>query len=200
MNIKKLLTLVSLSIIFFACSSDDGAPEQTDTMIIDEAPEQTNTIIINTIESSKKLAFTDETITLNIDASGFSNLEITSNNEDTSITRINETTYNVNSTSAADILVNLNVNKATGPDEISHRILKETHSTICEPLRILFNRSMQEHSYPSSWKLANVMPLFKKGDHDTPSNYRPISLISCVGKVMERVIFKHMYNFFTLML
>ena len=96
----------------------------------------------------------------------------------------------------SDILLNLNVNKATGPDEISHRMLKETHSTICQPLCILFNRSMQENSYPNCWKLANVMPLFKKGDHDTPSNYRPISLISCVGKVMERVIFKHMYNFF----
>ena len=39
------------------------------------------------------------------------------------------------------------------------------------------------------------MPLYKKGDKDLPSNYRPISLISCLRKIMERVIFKHIYNF-----
>ena len=57
-----------------------------------------------------------------------------------------------------------------------------------------FNRSIHEGIYPNSWKTAFVLPLFKKGDRDTVSNYRPISLISCVGKVMERVVFKHIYN------
>ncbi len=88
-----------------------------------------------------------------------------------------------------DVLTNLVVNKANGPDEISHRMLKETSRTICIPLSILFNRSIQENIYPDCWKLANVMPLFKKNEKDIPSNYRPISLISCVGKVMERVVF-----------
>ena len=41
-----------------------------------------------------------------------------------------------------------------------------------------------------------VMPLFKKGDANTPSNYRPISLLSCLGKLMERVVYKHLYNHF----
>ena len=53
---------------------------------------------------------------------------------------------------------------------------------------------MQENYYPTCWKLAHVMPLFKKDDYDMPSNYRPISLISCVGKAMEHVSFKHKYN------
>jgi sarcosine oxidase/L-pipecolate oxidase len=44
--------------------------------------------------------------------------------------------------------------------------------------------------YPSSWKNALVTAIFKKGDTSLPSNYRPISLISCVGKVMERIIYK----------
>ncbi len=86
------------------------------------------------------------------------------------------------------------INKASGPDEISHKMLKETSKTICLPLSIVFNRSIQEASYPNCWKKANVMPLFKKGNRDMPANYRPISLISCVGKVMERVVFKHVYN------
>ena len=94
-----------------------------------------------------------------------------------------------------DILANLNINKANGPDEISHRMLKETRFSICTPLSIIFNRSMQENIFPELWKESNVMPLFKKGDKNLVSNYRPISLISCVGKEMERVIFKYVYNY-----
>ncbi len=94
-----------------------------------------------------------------------------------------------------DVLSNLVTNKASGPDEISHRMLKETRMTISEPLQILFSRSLSSGNYPNIWKIANVMPVFKKGDSSMPSNYRPISLISCVGKVMERVIFKHIYNY-----
>ncbi len=93
------------------------------------------------------------------------------------------------------MLSNLVVNKASGPDEISHRMLRETSTSLCRPLAILFNRSIQESNYPNNWKIANVMPLFKKGDKSSPSNYRAISLISCVGKVMERVVFKHIYNY-----
>ena len=94
-----------------------------------------------------------------------------------------------------DVLSNLSINKATGPDSISHRMLKETSQTVCNPLRIIFNRSIQEQKYPDTWKLANVMPLFKKGEKHKVSNYRPISLISCVGKVLERIVFKYLYNY-----
>jgi Reverse transcriptase (RNA-dependent DNA polymerase) len=73
-------------------------------------------------------------------------------------------------------------------------MLKSTARTICKPLCILFNLSLNSCAYPDSWKSANVMPLFKKGERNVTSNYRPISLISCVGKVMERIVFKHVYN------
>lgn len=48
--------------------------------------------------------------------------------------------------------------------------------------------------FPSQWKIASVMPLFKKGDKLLTSNYRPISLLSTVGKVFERIVFKHIFN------
>ena len=89
----------------------------------------------------------------------------------------------------------LNINKASGDNGISHKMLKETAHTISKPLLILFNRSLQECIFPSSWKHANVMPLFKKGSKHLTSNYRPISLLSCVGKVFERIMFKHIYNY-----
>ena len=87
------------------------------------------------------------------------------------------------------------INKASGPDGVSHRMLKFVSNTLCIPLCILVNMSLRQCVYPSLWKAANVMPLFKKGDISFVSNYRPISLISCVGKVFERILFKRIDNF-----
>ena len=58
----------------------------------------------------------------------------------------------------------------------------------------MFNKSVQQSKYPSNWKIAHVIAIFKKGDTSLPSNYRPISLISCVGTLMERIVYKHVYN------
>ncbi|MEW8546519.1 MAG: reverse transcriptase family protein, partial [Candidatus Thiodiazotropha sp.] len=95
-----------------------------------------------------------------------------------------------------DVIRILEVNKACGQDLVSHTMLKMTCDTVVKPLHILINRSLSECTFPTLWKKAIVMPLFKKGSPDTPSNYRPISLISTVGKLMERVVYKHLYNFF----
>jgi hypothetical protein len=65
---------------------------------------------------------------------------------------------------------------------------------IAKPLKIIFNKSLAQGKYPSAWKIAHVISIFKKRDSSLPSNYRPISLISCVGKVMERIVYKHVYN------
>ena len=73
-------------------------------------------------------------------------------------------------------------------------MLKISPEKIAIPLQIIFNKSLRQCKYPSSWKNAHVIAIFKKGDTSLPSNYRPISLISCVGKVMERIIYKHVYN------
>ena len=94
-----------------------------------------------------------------------------------------------------DILDNLKLGKASGPDLISHNMLKGTSKTICRPLQLLFNMSLRSSQFPKLWKNATVLPLYKKGDRHEVSNYRPVSLISCVGKVFERVVYKHMYNF-----
>lgn len=92
-----------------------------------------------------------------------------------------------------DILDILNVNKASGLDMISKRMLKYTSASISKPLEILFNRSIQEGVFPEIWKLAQVVPMYKKGEKSMPENYRPLSSLSNVGKGMERVVFKHIY-------
>ena len=88
----------------------------------------------------------------------------------------------------------LNVNKATGPDIISNKMLKPVSKEISLPLSILFNRSFREGKFANLWKRANVLPLFKQGDKSLPSNYRPVSLLSGVGKIQEKLVFKHIYN------
>ena len=95
-----------------------------------------------------------------------------------------------------DILKILKLNKASGNDNISHNMLKNTAETVCEPLQILFNLSLNQCVFPLSWKTAIVIPLHKKNERFLPSNYRPISLLSCVSKVFERVVHKYLHNFF----
>ena len=103
--------------------------------------------------------------------------------------------FNITIDEIKDVLLNLKLGKAVGNDKISHNMLKHTASTVCKPLEIIFNCSLQTGRFPQMWKSAIIIALFKKGIKSDPTNYRPISLLSCVGKVFERVIFKYIYNF-----
>ena len=94
-----------------------------------------------------------------------------------------------------DVLKLLKVSKASGPDLLSPRLLKEGSEILAVHLAKLFNRSLSTSYFPPSWKQANVVPVFKKGDKTNVSNYRPISLLSCIGKVFEKCIFKHLHNY-----
>jgi len=66
--------------------------------------------------------------------------------------------------------------KPMDPDNIPPRVLKEAAHVIALLLTELFRRSLQSGELPLDWRLANITPIFKKGDHSLPSNYRPISL------------------------
>ena len=95
-----------------------------------------------------------------------------------------------------DQLKNLNSKKPGGPDEITPNLIKTFNTNLIKPLTLLFNRSLQLGQVPSQWKMANVSAIFKgKGSEDDPSNYRPISITSCVGKILEKIIFKYLYNY-----
>ena len=93
------------------------------------------------------------------------------------------------------VLASLDVSKASGPDGISPILLKEAAPSVAPSLAKLFNLSLEKKAFPYDWKKANVTPILKKGDPSLCSNYRPISLLSCVAKVFERVIFKYVFNF-----
>ena len=89
----------------------------------------------------------------------------------------------------------LNPNKATGPDGISNKMLKAVAKEVSVPLNILFNRSFREGKFTNIWKSSNVIPIPKKGDSSDPSNFRPVSLLSNIAKLQERIVFKNVYNF-----
>ena len=88
----------------------------------------------------------------------------------------------------ASLLSDLNPNKAQGPDQINGKILKCCSSSLAKPLSLLFTLSYSSGSIPNEWKLANVVPVHKKGSKKDVTNYRPISLTCIIMKVYERVI------------
>ncbi|MCG7881047.1 MAG: hypothetical protein JAY96_05605 [Candidatus Thiodiazotropha endolucinida] len=92
------------------------------------------------------------------------------------------------------ILKTLIIGKACGPDCINNRILKATAESISEPVTNLFNMSLRISIVPDIWKGANVSPIHKKDDKSSVENYRPISLISSVGKTFEKAVYKHVHN------
>ena len=94
------------------------------------------------------------------------------------------------------MLLSLDTTKASGPDGISSKLLKEAAPVISPSLAKLYNCSLSNRQFPSAWKRANVSPLYKKGPENSCNNYRPVSLLSCVGKVLEKIVFKHVFNFF----
>ena len=89
----------------------------------------------------------------------------------------------------------LDANKAVGPDLIHNKLLLASADYISEPLSIIFNKCLYESRFPCSWKTAHVTPIHKKGPKNTCNNYRPISLLSCVGKLFEKCVQKHIFNY-----
>ena len=93
-----------------------------------------------------------------------------------------------NTTTIYNVLKQLNPNKSQGPDNISGRLLKNCAMSISHPLSILFNIFFRIVSLPDEWKIANVVPVHKKGDKTCIENYRPISLTCIVSKILEKCI------------
>jgi len=84
------------------------------------------------------------------------------------------------------LIKKLNVNKSPGPDNIGPVLVKLMESAIIDPLSYIFNLSLSTGKVPTKMKLAKVIPVFKKGQTDLVSNYRPISLLSIFDKLLEK--------------
>ena len=98
-------------------------------------------------------------------------------------------------TEVENTLKNLDTSKAVGPDLIHNKVLKMASPAISNALTLMFNRSLSESRFPDCWKKAYVTPIHKKESKSVCGNYRPISLLSCVGKVLEKCIQKRIFRF-----
>ena len=97
----------------------------------------------------------------------------------------------------AKIIRKLNVKKSFGYDLISNKIVQVTHETISSYLEVLFHKCLKEGVFPDSFKIAQVIPLFKGGDRQDLNCYRPISLLPTISKIFERILATRVINFFT---
>ena len=93
------------------------------------------------------------------------------------------------------ILKSLNVKKASGPDLLSNRILRECALSLAKPLQQLFNFSLSSGIFPAQWKVSNTCPIYKTAERNKKNNYRPVSLLCNKSKVLETIVFKHLYLF-----
>ncbi|XP_064919062.1 uncharacterized protein LOC135579494 isoform X2 [Columba livia] len=84
-------------------------------------------------------------------------------------------------------LNSLDIHKSTGPDGMHPRVLREPAEVTAGPLSVIFAKSWETGEVPEDWRKANVTAVFKKGKKEDPGNYRPVSLTSVPGKVMEQL-------------
>ena len=94
------------------------------------------------------------------------------------------------------ILRSTNVRKAAGIDDLSGRFLKDGSRVLSKPISELCNLSIKLGSFPDACKIAKLKPLFKKGSKTNPSNYRPISLLPLISKIIEKLIHEQTSSFF----
>jgi hypothetical protein len=85
------------------------------------------------------------------------------------------------------IITTMPSNKSPGPDKISMRIIKDCLPVILGPLTDIINNSFTTSAFPESWKIAEMIPLLKEGDHEVAANNRPLSILKVLSKICEKV-------------
>ena len=101
----------------------------------------------------------------------------------------NLSTINLTVNEVQKQLEQLNYHKAQGPDKIPTIILKQKAQALAPSITNIFNSSLEQGIVPDKWKKANIIPVHKKGSKLQATNYRPISLLPTLSKVLERCIY-----------
>ena len=112
----------------------------------------------------------------------------------------NRNPHSVELTEASDeevykIIMSLNGKKSCGHDNIRPNHLKQCVSSLKDPITHVLNTSIRSGTVPQKLKIAKVIPVYKKDERSDPSNYRPISLLSILDKILEKLICKRLVDF-----
>ena len=84
---------------------------------------------------------------------------------------------------------------SSGHDRVSNTLLKKLGKSLSYPLGIIFNQSIASGCFPDMMKIAEVIPLYKGKEEDHVVNYRPVSLLMTISKVLEKIIYNRLYKF-----
>ncbi|KFQ02761.1 hypothetical protein N330_02777, partial [Leptosomus discolor] len=88
----------------------------------------------------------------------------------------------------SDLLHHSDAHKSMRTDGLHPRVLKELVEVLTKPLSIIYQKSWLTGEVPVDWRIANMTPIYKKGQKEDPGNYRPVSLTLVPGKVMEQIV------------
>ena len=93
------------------------------------------------------------------------------------------------------IISSLNIAKSSGPNSIPTNILHLLKEEICNPLTKIYNLSLSTGKHPDVLKISKTIPVYKKGSRLLVGNYRPISLLSNLNKILEKIVHNRVYTF-----
>ena len=95
------------------------------------------------------------------------------------------------------LLGNLKSKTSTAVDQLDNFAVKIAADHLAEPLHHVITLSIMQQRFPRSWKLAKIVPLHKKDSQMKRENYRPVAILSPLSKVLEKVMYEHLYNYFS---
>ena len=98
-------------------------------------------------------------------------------------------TIDITDVEIEQVLENLKLNKATGADKLGNIILKQCSKSLSKSLKLVLQTALNKGVYPKYCKISQISPIFKEGNTADVKCYRPISLLCCISKVLERLIF-----------
>lgn len=94
------------------------------------------------------------------------------------------------------IINGLKTGKAPGYDDLTTSFVKLHSFPLCKTIMYLFNMALEQGKFPENLKVAKIIPIHKGGKRDDPSNYRPISLLPTIGKIMEKLIYARLHKYY----
>lgn len=157
-----------------------------------------NSLIINSQKIDNKADIADHMNSYFCDVGlNLSKKIIQPNNRNINLPQNNPKTIFLNPTNRFEVykIIHAMKDKQGGVDGIGSKTLKTISSHISLPLEYIFNLCIAKSKWPRVLKTAEVVPIFKAGDRTCTSNYRPISLISNIAKIFEKIIYNRLYTF-----
>ena len=102
----------------------------------------------------------------------------------------------INKIEVKKLVNDIDITKSSGINKISSKCLKDTLLSLNSQLTHIFEMSLKFATFPNYWKMANIVPIFKNGKKCEVSNYRPVSLLPILGKILEKFVHEHVTQFF----